>query len=161
MVKNLKRQWKRPLLLGILIILLVLSVGSFYVMNASHSSARSQAIHVAKTKGGLQTTTFYSEFDRRQQFYTVGGQTRQGYRYVVINGQNGKIQLLNSPAGLVRQVRQTVQNHQNPKQINKVALGYYQKHPVWEVTYRNQNNSLGYYLINFHNTKILQVINNL
>lgn len=158
----MKRQWKSSLIWGGIIVVIAILIGSLYLMVLPHSSAKKQAIKVAQTQVGIEQVNFYSEFDRQKQYFTVGGKNRQHqYYYVLINGQTGAVKSIAGSPHLAQQVQQTVQEHQHPQKINKVALGYDKKRLVWEVTYRNTNHTLGYYLINFKNTKILQVINNL
>ncbi|MBA1435309.1 PepSY domain-containing protein, partial [Bombilactobacillus bombi] len=101
---------------------------------------------------------------RQQRFFSVGGfdsRNPQQYKYVMINGRNGKMEILPGKAGLPEEAKQIVLSTQHPKKVTKVALGRYHQQLVWEVTFVNKNKTYGYYLINFKNTKIIQEIDNL
>ncbi|MCO6541274.1 hypothetical protein DS831_06700 [Bombilactobacillus bombi] len=160
----MKNQWHRTAII-IIFIALVALVWAFYLLATGlHSSARTQALNVAQSKADVANATFYSEFDRQQRYFSVGGYDQhhpQQFKYVIINGHSGKINVLKGKANLPYQARQIVEDNQHPKKITKVALGYHQQKPVWEITFVNKNQTVGYYLTNFKNTKIVQVINNL
>ncbi|MCT6840581.1 hypothetical protein [Bombilactobacillus mellis] len=160
----MKNKWHKTAIIITFIALIALFWAFYSLATGLHSSARSQALDVAHKQAAVTNATFYSEFDRQQRLYSVGGYDRRQprrYKYVIINGKNGKIKTLFGKPNLPYQAQQIVINNQHPQKVTKVALGYHQKQPVWEVTFLNKDQTLGYYLLNFKNTKIVQVINHL
>ncbi|UQS83563.1 hypothetical protein [Bombilactobacillus thymidiniphilus] len=162
----MKRQhrWQKSVILAVFLAVIVVMSGIYYFSTNVHSSARAQALKMAQTKGGIQNADFYSEFDRSKRYFAVGGQDQKHpseYKYVIIDGQSGHLKKINGQKNQPDKAEKIVLHHQKPQKITRVALGYYHTKPVWEVTYKKHNKTLGYCMLNFKNTKIIQVIDNL
>lgn len=160
----MKYRWQRLTIFSIFF-LIILVIFCFYFFSTNlHVSARNQSIQIAQSKWGISKANYYSEYDRNQRYFAIGGYSKSNsskYKYIVINGKNGKTTSLNGDPKAPYKSEQIVQSNQKPKKILHVSLGYYHKKPVWEVAYINKNGTLGYYLLNYKNTKIVQTIDNL
>ncbi|NVY95819.1 hypothetical protein HU830_01170 [Lactobacillus sp. DCY120] len=155
---------RRSIIGASLIVFLAIIVGIYFALTSSQSSAHKQAVQIATTQGPLQKARFYSEFNRDKTYFCVGGWTKkqpQKYQYVLIDGQSGNQRIISGDDDAPQQARQIVNDQRHPAKIKQVALGYYRHQLVWEVSYFNKNHTLGYYLTNFKNTKIIQIIDNL
>lgn len=158
------KQAHRTIIVGIIVVLIALVVGSYYSLTAARITARSQAVRIARTQGHIERTDFFAQYNRQSTYYCVGGYDQHRpntYKYVLINGHTGRLRAISGDQSLPDQARSIVQESQHPKKITRVALGYHRHQLVWEVTYFNRDHTVGYYLLNFKNTKIIQIIDNL
>ncbi|MFY9902626.1 MAG: PepSY domain-containing protein, partial [Trichococcus sp.] len=59
------------------------------------------------------------------------------------------------------EAKSITQADKNPERILEARLGIENEEPVWEVTYKNANNTIGYYLISAISGKWLKDIENI
>ncbi|WP_235032852.1 cell wall elongation regulator TseB-like domain-containing protein [Enterococcus sp. CSURQ0835] len=153
------------LLLAVIILLGFITAATMMFIKASRpmTQARAEAVKIAKKQAHLKTVDEFYWFNRGKSYFTVTGKNVDDKPIVVIIPKTGdKLRLLSQKDGLTEaDVRQLIAERQPQEKIEKLALGIYQKQTVWEVTTKNKNGELNYYLLAFSNGKKVKTIKNL
>ncbi|MBM6754654.1 DUF5590 domain-containing protein [Lactobacillus alvi] len=146
-----------------LLVVILVTWGTFALATQPMRSAQHQAIRLAKRYAGLKTTNGFYTYNRDHTYYTVSGENRQGQAVLVIVPQKGgKLRVVKQSNGLTKQEAiAKVRSENKVKKVLRAAPGVFNDHVVWEVSYRNANGSLCYDLLNFTSGKYVQRINNL
>lgn len=152
----------RRIVLTILGLILVCWI-SFAIANHPRSQARHEAYALARKYAKVDQPTGFYVYNREKTYYTVTGKNQHRRQVlVIIPAKGGHITVVNQAKGLnSQQAIAKVKANERPRRILRTAPGYFNNKVVWEVTYVNSKGALCYDLINFHNGKFVQKINNL
>ncbi|MCD2255844.1 DUF5590 domain-containing protein [Agrilactobacillus fermenti] len=135
----------------------------YHVGQSPYHQEQKAAIAFAKKNTDLKTPEAFYLYTRNQKNWTVGGKDRKGHQiFAIIDPKTNQVTILSQSSGITanKAIHKVIQKYR-PKQIHNVALGLYHKRPVWEVTFRNKNSSIGYETIDFKTGKVISTINNL
>ena len=82
--------------------------------------------------------------------------------YVIIKKDGGETTVLNTAEVVTEsEAKSITQADKKPERILEARLGIENEEPVWEVTYKNANDTIGYYLISAISGKWLKDIENI
>lgn len=154
---------------GVLILILVLLSGSWYLYK-SNMNLSDTAAHAAATKAAehyqLQKTGSVTAYYGTQAYEVVSGSRNGVAMYVWVPDKPGK-----SAGYLIRPVKNGLTRGQalqklaalrlDVRSIVSVRLGAIQNQPVWEITFKNSRNSFNYISFSFDTGKEVQRILNI
>ncbi|KRL00063.1 DUF5590 domain-containing protein [Liquorilactobacillus capillatus] len=162
--KNYGRSRLRKIMVFAMAVIIIFGTFIIYTqLTAPKKEARSEATTLARKYAKLKTVKNFYWYNRQRTYFTVTGQNTSGQDvYVVIAQKGGQINIYSHDKGIDEQKARTiVQRDQQPRKITKVAMGMWQKKPVWEVTYLNKYNNLCYDLISFKDGSLVKTIQNI
>ena len=150
-------------LLGIVTFLLIIIVAAtmiFIRSNRPMQQAKREAIQMAEKYADLKTADQFYWFNRDKTYFTVTGENNAGEAIIVIVPNSGeKVRVLNQKDGLTEQQVEKRFESENPELIfEKVNLGIYRDKTAWEITAKDNQGAIYYYLLAFNDGKEIKVI---
>ncbi len=150
-------------LLGIvtfLLIILVVGTMIFIRSNRPMQQAKREAVQMAEKYADLETVDQFYWFNREQTYFTVVGKNKSQEEIIVIIPKSGdKVRVLAQKDGLTEvQAEETVKTNDPDVTIEKANLGIYRDQTAWEITAKDDQGAIYYYLLNFNDGKIIKVI---
>lgn len=146
--------------------MLVIIVGTVVVYRQAvtpYNQAREEASSLASRRADLVTVEDFYWYNGSETYFTVTGINNEDENIVVIIRQEGgQITTFNrdetiSEIDAVNQVRQ----EKNPEKILGSRIGIEDDQAIWEVSYRNENGRIGYYVISLETGEWLRTIDNI
>ncbi|MGM0213628.1 cell wall elongation regulator TseB-like domain-containing protein [Enterococcus sp. AZ109] len=156
-LKSKKNKW----IIGIVAFLLLILVSGtilFIRSNRPMQQAKKEAYDLAQQYAKLETMENFYWFNREQTYFTVTGVDQSGKDIVVIIPKSGEnIQVLNAADGLSEDaVIQQMQAAYPEITVEKAALGKFRDQPAWEITGKDGQGTISYYLFSFENGEEIQ-----
>lgn len=150
-------------LLGIVTFLLIILVAGtmiFIRSNRPMQQAKREAVQMAEKYADLETVDQFYWFNREQTYFTVVGKNKSQEEIIVIIPKSGdKVRVLAQKDGLTEvQAEETVKTNYPDMTIEKANLGIYRDQTAWEITAKDDQGAIYYYLLNFNDGKIIKVI---
>lgn len=150
-------------LLGIVAFLLIIIVAAtmiFIRSNRLMHQAKREAVQMAEKYADLKTVDQFYWFNREKTYFTVTGENNTGEQIIVIVPKSGeKIRVLNQKDGLTEQQAEKRFESDNPDLIfEKANLGIYRDQTTWEITAKDDQGTIYYYLLAFNDGKTIKVI---
>ncbi|MGM9904019.1 hypothetical protein A5844_000726 [Enterococcus sp. 10A9_DIV0425] len=161
--KTEKEKTINYILLGLIIFLLTVIVFSsiFYLRSSRPmSQAKKEATALAEQYADLKEVDRFYWFTREETYFSLTGKNDKGQNIVVIIPKSGdKIKVLDQTKGLTeKQAKQEIAKAHPEVQFEKVSLGMYKDQPVWEITSKDSENRLNYYLLSFETGEEVKTI---
>nr|WP_244244675.1 DUF5590 domain-containing protein [Marinilactibacillus kalidii] len=130
---------------------------------ATYNDTEEQAIAFAIDHSDIVTASEFYWYNDSETYFTVVGETEQNERLIVIkNQETEEIISLNEADTLSKQQAvQMTREARQPKKILEARIGIDDDRPVWEVSYRNQNGRLGYYILSLEDGEWIRTIDNI
>ncbi len=150
----------------LLISMLLLILGVTTVITRSltpYNQARKETIDVAQRRSDLVEADEFYWFNGEETYFTVTGTNSEGTSIVVIVQQDGgDIQIFNQEDILTEReaILETMQRVE-PKEIMEARIGVYNDQAVWEVSFRQENDTIGYNILSLTSGEWLRTIKNL
>lgn len=156
----------KKILIGIaagLGLLLVASVVLFQRSFSPYAQAREEAVAYAQERAELvQAEDFYWYNGTETYFAVTGEDEKQRPLIVIIKQDGGDVTILNQENALSEsQAIQLTQEAKNPQKILEARIGMEESIPVWEVSYRNEDQSIGYYILSLETGEWVKSIENI
>lgn len=149
---------------GILAGVILLFSVIFYVRsNRPMAKAEKEAVAIARKYADFDQVDQFYWYTREETYFGLTGTNKKGQEIVVIIPKSGeKVTVFNQSDGLTeaKALRKVIDTYK-PADIIKITLGMYKDEPVWEVTARNKDDLLNYYLISFKTGEPVKVIENI
>ncbi len=150
-------------LLGIVTFLLIIIVGAtmiFIRSNRPMQQAKKEAVQMAEKYADLKTVDQFYWFNREKTYFTVTGENNTGEAIIAIVPKSGeKVRVLNQKDGLTEQQVEKLFESDHPKLIfEKANLGIYQDQTAWEITAKDEQGEIHYYLLAFKDGEEIKVI---
>lgn len=156
----------KKVIIGLVLTLSAVIVGAIYV----YQSARAPY-----TQAEDETISFLSErtdLDQVEEFYWYNGDvttfTVRGFneaeeeKYYIVRSQGGAITTIDASSAVTEQeARRQTREAREPDRILNAKVGWMNDTPIWEVTYKNENERLGYYIIDLQTGEWLRTIDNI
>lgn len=145
-------------LVAVLLLIIVSGTILFIRSNRPMQQAKEEAVDLAKQYANLETMENFYWFNREETYFTVTGKDQSGNDIVVIIPKSGEnIQVLDAKDGLNEEaVIQQMQTAHPEITVDKAALGKFKDQPVWEVTGKDDQGAISYYLFSFENGEEIQ-----
>lgn len=150
-------------LLGIVAFLLIIIVTGtmiFIRSNRPMQQAKREAVQMAEKYADLETVDQFYWFNREQTYFTVVGKNKSQEEIIVVIPKSGdKVRVLAQKDGLnEEQAEATVKTNDPDLTIEKANLGIYRDQTAWEITAKDDQGAIYYYLLSFNDGKIMKVI---
>ena len=145
-------------LVAILLLIIVSGTILFIRSNRPMQQAKTEAVELAKQHANLETVEHFYWFNRDQTYFTVTGENQSGKEIVVIIPKSGQnIQVLDAADGLTEEAVTKQMRTAHPEiAIEKVNLGKIKDQPVWEITGKDEEGAISYYLFSFEDGEEIQ-----
>lgn len=156
----------KKIIIGLVIIMSILIVGATFLYqqsNQSYARAKADTIDYVAERTTLSRVNDFYWYNGTETYLTITGENEDGEeRLYIVQQAGGEITSLSAESGLSEQeaIQLTVEARQ-PSRILNARIGMIDENPVWEVTYRNDNDRLGYYVIDLRTGEWLQTIDNI
>lgn len=150
-------------LLGIVTVLLIIIVAAamiFIRSNRPMQQAKREAVQMAEKYADLKTVDQFYWFNREKTYFTVTGENHDGQSIIVIVPKSGeKIRVLNQKDGLTEeQAKESFEGTHPDLMIEKTNLGIYKDQTAWEITAKDEQGKIYYYLLAFNDGKTIKDI---
>lgn len=161
--KQRKLNWG---LLSIVIFLLIFIVAvtiTLFRANRPMQQAKEEAVQMAEKYADLKTADQFYWFNREKTYFTVTGENKSGEEIIVIIPQSGeKVRVVNQADGLTEQQTAAYFSDNYPDlSFEKANLGIYRDQTAWEITAKDDQGAIHYYLLDFKDGKPIKVIKGL
>lgn len=156
----------KKVVIGLVIAMSLLIVGAVYLYSQStqsYSRAKSDTIAYVAERTNLSEVDDFFWFNGEETYFTITGTNEDGEeRIYIVQQQGGQITTLSAEATISKQEAiQRTRQAREPQKILNARIGMLDGTPVWEVSYRNDNDRLGYYVINLRNGEWIRTIDNI
>ena len=156
----------KKIIIGLVVLMSVLIVGFIYIYQQSqapYASAREESIAYVTNRTDLTQPDEFYWYNGSETYFTVHGLTSNDEEMIYIVRQNGG-HILSIPAEETVTKEQAIQqarSNRSPDKILNAIIGMIDEIPVWEISYRNENGRLGYYIIDLKTGEWLRTIDNI
>jgi uncharacterized protein YpmB len=160
---------KKWIFFSILIVVTITGILINVYLNAVEpvKAAEKEAVQIASKETNLSDFTNFSLYSGEETYYVMSGKNaKQEDVYVWINEKNSEVITRNAKNGITKkEALNKLYQEKNPNEIIEVRLGMarIQKtdRPAWEIYYRNNNDTINYYYVDFDTGEKLRAIDNL
>ncbi|GAA0353994.1 DUF5590 domain-containing protein [Alkalibacterium iburiense] len=156
----------KKFIIGLVVLMSVLIVGSIYIYQQAHApyaSAKEESIAYVTDRTDLTQPDEFYWYNGSETYFTVKGLTSNNEEMIYIVRQNGG-NILSIPAEETlskEEAIQQVKSQKNPEKILNATIGMIDGRPIWEISYRNENRRLGYYIIDLKTGEWMRTIDNI
>ena len=156
----------KKFVIGLVLLLSAVIVGAIYVYQQSHNPydrVESETIAFVSERTDLNQAEDFYWYNGTETYLTVQGFTEDNEEKIYIVRQNGgNITEFAAEDTVSRQEAiQLTRQAREPDAILNARIGMVNDTPVWEISYRNQNERLGYYIIHLETGEWLRTIDNI
>ncbi|WP_088808576.1 MULTISPECIES: DUF5590 domain-containing protein [Listeria] len=166
-----KRKNRRKIARYILIpvsILVVLGLAFFWFLHSAEKPIKKdEQAALDRISGSVDLKShddFYLYNGPKETYYVLTGKNKAGKDIIVWvpKKKSGEVLVKYASDGISeQQARDIVQKEKKPRKILNVTLGMEEGVPIWEVSYLDKNDNLGYYDMSFSEGEWLRQIENL
>lgn len=156
----------KKFLTTILVILLLFIFSVTFILTRSlspYNQAKAETIDLASRRADLTQADDFYWFNGEETFFTITGSNSEGTPIVVIVQQDGgAVQVYNEEETVSKEqvVRQTIEREQ-PEKILEARIGLSQNNPIWEVSFEQENGSVGYTTFSLTTGEWIRTIKNI
>ncbi len=139
----------KKFLTSVLFIMLLLIFGVTIVLTRSlspYNQAKAETAQLASQKANLSTAEDFYWFNGNETYFTITGLNSEGTPIVVIIQQDGgEMKIFNEEDTISKEraIQLTVQR-ETPHKVLEARIGQYNQSPIWEVSFEQENGSIGY-----------------
>ena len=135
------------LILSLIIILFTgYVIASIYVGMDYKKTAEEKAVAIALNDGGLVSVSDFYLYQGKEVYFVVVGKDEKDTEYVLWipkNLKNASVKKMKYSEGVSKtEIMNTVIKRYNPKEIVSVKIGMKNGSPIWEVTYKDNDDNL-------------------
>ena len=157
---------KKNIIVGAIVILFLMIVSSYTIFYRSQLpivQAQKDATAIAEENANIQEVQDFYWYNGSETYFTLAGIDGNNEElYVIIKKDGGETTVLNTAEVVTEsEAKSITQADKKPERILEARLGIENEEPVWEVTYKNANDTIGYYLISAISGKWLKDIENI
>ena len=157
---------KKNVIVGTIVLLFLMIVSSYTIFYRSQQpilQAEKEATAIAEENANIQKVQDFYWYNGSETYFTLAGiDDNNEELYVIIKKDGGETTILNTAEVITEsEAKSITQADKNPERILEARLGMENEEPVWEVTYKNANDTICYYLISAISGKWLKDIENI
>ena len=160
---------KKWILISILMLIVVLGILVNVYKNATEpvKTAEEKAVKIAAKETSLTDFKNFELYSGEETYYVMTGKNEKEEEvYIWISEKNQEVLTRNSKNGITKkEALNKLYEEKKPTEIIEVRLGMarIQKtdRPAWEIFYRNENDTINYYYVDFDTGEKLRAIDNL
>lgn len=156
----------KKILTALIVILSVFIIAVLIIFGQSMSpyrAARNNAFEHAEEYADLENLDNFYWYNSEETYYTVTGTNGEGEDIVaIIQKEGGHVEIIPlletiSEYDAVQQALSDLEN----VEILETRIGKDEDIPVWEISFRNPDDTIGYYLVSLESGEWIKSINNL
>lgn len=156
----------KKFLIGLLITMLLLIFGVTTLVTRSlspYNQARAETIALAERRADLVEADEFYWYNGDETFFTITGENSEGIPIVVIVQQDGGAIEVLDQEDIISEHEAVGETHnrENPEKILEARIGIYNDQPVWEVSFRLENEQIGYTLLSLTSGEWIRTIKNI
>jgi uncharacterized protein YpmB len=160
---------KKWIFFSIFIVVTIVGILVNVYLNAVEpvKASEKKAVQIASKETNLSDFTNFSLYSGEETYYVMTGKNaKQEDVYVWINEKNREVITRNVKNGITKkEALNKLYQEKNPNEVIEIRLGMarIQKtdRPAWEIFYRNNNDTINYYYVDFDTGEKLRAIDNL
>lgn len=145
-------------------LLLILAVTTVITRSLTpFNQAEAETIELASRRADLVEPEDFYWFNGEETFFTVTGMNSQDTPIIVIVQQDGgAIEVVEQSNAITEYeaISQTIER-ENPDRILEARIGMYANNPIWEVSFRLENGSIGYAMFSLTSGEWVRTIKNI
>lgn len=148
------------------IILLLLLVTLFSIGKTSlgpYIQAEKEAVEIAEKQAGVKSADHFYWYNGNETYFTVVGKNEKNQSKIVIIQQgNGKVTIYDAENTLSESdVYKITWRDRKPKKVLEARIGLEDGKPIWEVSYKQENGRIGYYILSLQTGEWIRSIENI
>lgn len=156
----------KKFLISLLIGMLLLILGATTLVTRSlspYKQARAETIELAEDRADLVTADEFYWFNGDETFFTITGKNSEGTPIVVIVQQDGGAVQSYNQADTISEHEAIIEtyNREDPVKVLEARIGIYKEQPVWEVSFRQENDRIGYMILSLTSGEWIRTIKNI
>lgn len=156
----------KKFLMTLLITMLLLILGVTAILTRSlspYNQAQAETTELASRRANLAEAEDFYWFNGEETFFTVTGTTSEGTPIIVIVQQDGgAIEVINQEDTITEyQAIENTTDRENPQNILEARIGMYDNKPIWEVSFRQEDGSIGYSIYSLTSGEWIRTIKNI
>lgn len=156
----------KKFLISLLIGMLLLILGATTLVTRSlspYKQARAETIELAEDRADLVTADEFYWFNGDETFFTITGKNSEGTPIVVIVQQDGGAVQSYNQADTISEREAIIEtyNREDPVKVLEARIGIYKEQPVWEVSFRQENDRIGYMILSLTSGEWIRTIKNI
>jgi len=149
-----------------LILMLLLIFGVTFVLTRSlspYNQAEAEATEIANRQADLTETEDFYWFNGNETFFTVTGTDSEGTNIIVIVQQDGGNTQVYNEADTVSEQEVIDQTfaREEPSNVLEARIGIYDSNPIWEVSFEQADDSIGYAIYSLTSGEWIRTIKNI
>lgn len=148
----------------ILMLLLILGVTTVVTRSLSpYNQAKAETTELAANRADLAEADDFYWFNGNETFFTITGSNNEGTPIIVIVQQDGgAIEVFNQENTISKQeaIERTT-SREEPQKILEARIGMYDDTPIWEVSFEQENGSIGYAIFSLETGEWIRTIKNI
>ena len=156
---------RRTVSLLSLLILLVMAFFLFLFMRsqASFNQAEEEAVRLVSYDHDISAVNYFYWTTTDGTYFSLDFTDGEGQDYYAIIAQDGGEVSYYTHDDLISKedALSITLNDKDPYELMQVRLGLFEEKPVWEVTIKNDNDTISYYYLNAKNGQWVQSIENI
>lgn len=145
-------------------LLFILSVTTVVTRSLSpYNQAEAETTTLAQERANLAEADDFYWYNGNETFFTVTGTDTEGTPIIVIVEQDGgAIEVLEQEETVSKQtvIEQTI-SREDPQEILEARIGMYNKNPIWEVSFKQGNDNIGYIIFSLTSGEWVRTIKNI
>jgi len=145
-------------------LLLILGVTTVVTRSlAPYNQAKAEATTLAQDRANLAEADEFYWYNGNETFFTVTGVDTEGTPIIVIVQQDGgAVEVIAQEEAITEQtaIEQTI-SRENPQEILEARIGMYNGNPIWEVSFKQGNDNLGYAIFSLTSGEWIRTIKNI
>lgn len=148
----------------IMMLFLILAVTTVVTRSLSpYNQAEAEATELAQRRADLAEADDFHWYNGEETFFTVTGTDTEGTPIIVIIQQDGgAVEVLNQEETISEEeVINQVISREEPEQILEARIGMYNDSPIWEVSFKRENDSLSYAMFSLTSGEWIRTIQNI
>lgn len=163
-----RKRWVsvKKFLTTLLIVMLLFILGVTTVVTRSlspYNQAEAETTTIAQERANLAETDEFYWYNGNETFFTVTGTDTEGTPIIVIVQQDGgAVEVVNQEEAISEQtaIEQTI-SREKPREILEARIGMYNGNPIWEVSFKQDNDTLGYAIFSLTSGEWVRTIKNI
>lgn len=133
----------------IMSVVLVFSITLLMISQDPIKKAEEETIAIAKESAGLVTATDFYWYNRDKTYFSVAGVNESNEEIMVIVAKDGgKTTILNQDEFITeQQAKELTREDKGSIDTLEARIGLEGDTPIWEISYKQANGRLGYYVL--------------
>lgn len=151
---------------SLLVIMLILIFSVTLILTRSlspYNQAKAETTEVASRRADLVDVDDFYWFNGTETYFTVTGSNSDGTPIIVIVQQDGgEVKVYNEAETISKnRVIELTLNREEPRKILEARMGMYNDAPIWEVSFEQENGSIGYAKFSLTSGEWIRTIKNI